>query len=73
MNQLESLLSWKKKTLNVVAKQGEYKRYMFDSIEKINLNDYCEDLEVLLINPPWSNKSPMYNFTHLVKYIVKIA
>jgi len=69
--QLESLLSWKYSVKNPVKnltdpKAGEYISHELENLMKVNLNEYAEDLEVILINPPWSNTHPVFNFNSLV-------
>jgi hypothetical protein len=60
------LLSWKKNLENSnIGSFHEFSNYELN-IQKINLNDYCDDIEAILINPPWSNnETNLFTFEHL--------
>lgn len=65
--QLSGLLNWKNYDFNEETQIGETEYYEFDDICGINLNKYCQELEAILINPPWSNKAPKFDFCKFSK------
>ena len=65
--QLSGLLNWKNYDVYEEVKKGESESYEFDDICNVNLDKYCEDLEAILINPPWSNKENKFNFNMFMK------
>jgi len=68
-SQLNSLLSWKLLNLNSESNknQKEFKYIEIPDIAKENLADYAEDIQALLINPPWStNENNFFNFQTFV-------
>jgi hypothetical protein len=65
--QMESLLGWKKYDAKQEVKKGESEYHEFDDILNVDLEKYAKDLQAILINPPWSNKSPTFDSTHFSK------
>jgi hypothetical protein len=65
--QLSGLLNWKNYDVHEEALKGESEYHEFDDICGVNLNKYCQDLEAILINPPWSNKAPKFDFNKFSK------
>jgi hypothetical protein len=65
--QLEGLLGWKNYDVKEEVKKGEYEYHEFDDITAVNMEKYAEDLQAILINPPWSNKAPKFDFNKFSK------
>ena len=65
--QLNGLLNWKTydDTFNLNIEENEYKKFNFDDITKIDLEQYAKNLEAILINFPW-NLNDNYNFKNFV-------
>ncbi len=54
--QLDGLLGWKnydKEGASLI--KDEYQNIELDDIQNSDLNDFAEELEAILINPPWNN------------------
>lgn len=55
---MAGLLNWKNfDDLNDVAAKGEYEYFELNDIFSEDLNNYANDLEAILINPPWKNNN----------------
>ena len=65
--QLKSLLNWKTYPKETCVNQNECEYYEVDDVLNTNFDKYCKDLQCILINPPWSNKSPKFDFAKFVK------
>ena len=63
--QLKSLLNWKNYPKDI-PKADEYQYYEVDDVVNQNFEKYCKDLQCILINPPWSSKSPKFDFAKFV-------
>lgn len=64
--QLKFLLNWKSPEINNAECEKEYKYIEFDDILTANLDKSCKEIECILINPPWSVKSPKFDFQKFV-------
>ena len=40
--------------------------YEVDDVVSTNFEKYCQDLQCILINPPWSAKNPKFDFASFV-------
>lgn len=67
--QIKSLLNWKNYPVDHVNNESEYQYYELDDVLNTNLEKYSNDLQCILINPPWSIKSPKFDFVKFVKFI----
>lgn len=65
--QLESLLGWKNYDIKQDVKKGESDYHEIDDIVSCDMNSYAKDLQAILINPPWSNKAPKFDFNKFSK------
>jgi hypothetical protein len=65
--QLDGLLGWKSYDIDGGSlKKDEYQYIELVDVLKSDLSNYAEDLEAILINPPWNiNK---FDFKSFVKY-----
>lgn len=54
--QLDSLLSHKLKS-PPIPKENEYCYKEFEDLTKIDISNYCDNLQAILINPHWKNAS----------------
>jgi hypothetical protein len=65
--QLEGLLGWKKYDAKEAApKKDEFKYYEIEeNLTTCNLEDFGDELEGILINPPWNGKK--YDISKFVK------
>ena len=48
-------------------KKGESEYIELDEVSSYDLNSYAKDLQAILINPPWSNKAPKFDFNKFSK------
>ncbi len=65
--QMSGLLNWKIfDDSNEEVEKGESQYYEVNDIFSEDLNNYVEDLEAILINPPWKEKSK-FNFEKFSK------
>jgi len=64
---LESLLGWKNNDSKQDLKKGESDYIELDDVSSHDLNSYAKDLQAILINPPWSNKAPKFDFNKFSK------
>jgi hypothetical protein len=64
--QLKSLLNWKNYPKEPVNSEKEYQLHIVDDLVNCNLEKYSKDLECILINPPWSSKTPKFDFAKFV-------
>lgn len=72
--QLSGLMNWKNyedTNADIKLNDSEINYFEFDDITSVNLNNYAEDLEAILVNPPWENKttahSKLFNMDNFVK------
>ena len=65
--QLDSLLGWKNYDVKQDLKKGESECIELDDIISSDLNSFAKDLQAILINPPWSNKAPKFEFNKFSK------
>ena len=65
--QLDGLLGWKNYDIKQELKKGESEYVELDDIASADLNNYAKDLQAILINPPWSNKAPKFEFNKFSK------
>jgi hypothetical protein len=49
------------------VKKGEFDYVELDDIVSSDLNNYAKDLQAILINPPWSNKAPKFDYNKFSK------
>ena len=71
--QLDGLLGWKNYDLKQEVKKGESEYVELDDILTTDLSNYAKDLQAILINPPWSNKAPKYEFNKFSKLKLPIS
>ncbi len=64
---MESLLGWKNNDAKQDLKKGESEYIELDEVSSYDLNSYAKDLQAILINPPWSNKAPKFDFNKFSK------
>lgn len=64
--QIKSLLNWKNYPKQPITNENECQYYEFDDVVSTNFEEYCKDLQCILINPPWSAKSPKFDFSKFV-------
>jgi hypothetical protein len=65
--QMNGLLNWKNyDDCHDQADQGEFLYHEVNDIFSEDLNNYAEDLEAILINPPWKEISK-FNFENFTK------
>jgi hypothetical protein len=65
--QLKGLLNWKNYDVNEQIKKGECEYIEHEEMLTANLERYAEDLQAILINPPWSSKAPKFDFNKFSK------
>ena len=67
--QIKSLLNWKNYPVEQLKDENEYLYYEVDDVVNTNFEKYCKDLQCILINPPWSSKSPKFDIAKFVKFL----
>ena len=67
--QIKSLLNWKNFPVDDVSSSNEVQYVEVDDVVNTNFEKYCNDLQCILINPPWSSKAPKFEMNKFVKII----
>jgi hypothetical protein len=66
--QIKSLLNWKTYPVEPVTDESEYQYCEVDEVLNTNYEKYSSDLQCILINPPWSAKSPKFDIVKFVNF-----
>ena len=64
--QLDSLLNFKNR-IQDLPKENQYIYHEVEDLTQIDMNDYCSDIQAVLVSPPWKDKN--FSIDRLVNII----